>query len=215
MNKITIWKSKYDENIFNQFKTRVLKQEEDKYFVYEGVAWKEIIYEENIVKINENLFTELSVILETSCKYQIQKLSEEPFSIDPKEIAKSKSAIGSVINKYIYEEKYSIFDIITEIFINLLRGHYLTNGNKRLATAFLYGSLWYFGYMFWYTNSSSLYSYKIWECKIIYFVKLLEKNKDCIQVKDEIKLWIIEHIYISIKWWSNSKYYSNETKTRN
>ena len=93
------------------------------------------------MEINKNLFTELSVILESSCKNQIQKLSKEPFSIDSKEIAKSKSAIGSVINKYVYKDKYSLFDIITEIFINLLRGYYLTNGNKRLATTFLYHSL--------------------------------------------------------------------------
>lgn len=205
MNKITIWKSKYDKNIFEAFKSSFLKKEGNYYFVSENFCWEKIIYEENIVEINKNLFTELSVILESSCKNQIQKLSKEPFSIDSKEIAKSKSAIGSVINKYVYKDKYSLFDIITEIFINLLRGYYLTNGNKRLATTFLYHSLWYFGYMFWYISDPFTHNYKIWERKIINFVKLLQQNKDSIEVKNRIKLWIIENTYIAIKWWQNEK----------
>lgn len=42
---------------------------------------------------------------------------------------------NSILNSLSYQEKVNE---VVYIFIHLIKGHYLTNGNKRLATSFYY-----------------------------------------------------------------------------
>lgn len=54
------------------------------------------------------------------------------------QVKKAVWGIKSIIFKFSYKTEFSLFDLVATLFIRLLMGHYLINGNKRLATAFLY-----------------------------------------------------------------------------
>ncbi|MCK5867406.1 MAG: hypothetical protein KAG14_03325, partial [Mycoplasmataceae bacterium] len=67
---------------------------------------------------------------------------------------KLNQGIVSTINMFSYLDlsELSIFDFFLEIFVKLLIGHYLTNGNKRMALTFLKVIMWEFGYYLKFTE---------------------------------------------------------------
>lgn len=57
---------------------------------------------------------------------------------------------------YEYTEWNDIFDFFTDIFITVLEGHKLRNGNKRFAFCFLIKMLWNFDYYFKWSETQNL-----------------------------------------------------------
>jgi prophage maintenance system killer protein len=58
-----------------------------------------------------------------------------------------ESAISALVQKFHYESNQkSIFNFAAQLFIKIINGHYLSNGNKRLAIASTMKLLFHFGW---------------------------------------------------------------------
>jgi death-on-curing family protein len=106
-----------------------------------------------------------------------------------------EAMIESKINKYFYNGK-DILSLCSEIFIGILMGHYLSNGNKRFAFAFLRRILFELGYFFKWSNNRDSKLNNIEELVI-----MLQRNHNTnSETADmnvfEVKKWIYERISV-------------------
>ncbi|WKX02278.1 hypothetical protein [Candidatus Mycoplasma mahonii] len=109
-----------------------------------------------------------------------------------------QTIIFSKITKAFYEPPRSIFSFVSGLFINILMGHKLTDGNKRVSLLFLILSLRYFGYHFSWSKGIHQ-NYTFYETKIEKIVKDLEKGYN---EKDEINIekWVKKYSTIALYW---------------
>ena len=183
------------KEFFEKYKFSHLKSEEDKYYFYSNFTGKEEI-EFECVKISvPDLAEDISVLLTELydvAKIEAQSLSEEPVG-DFVEGNSVKILIDSVIMKACYaNEEIEIFELLSEIFIRMLMGHVLTNGNKRSATMFLKLSLKIFGYYLKWTSHYYMHE-GVHKDKIENFVANMESNNSKETIKkteQEIRDWV-------------------------
>ena len=177
-------------------------------FQFKPKNWKnniKIDFGYNLISCNESLTKTSQTILEKAFKEAI-KISDE--NMDLKSSEKLFKGITLVINKYCYFDKSSgktFFDLATDIFCKILMGHYLLNGNKRMALTFLKGFLWEFGYYLKWTQGM----YK--NCKkhrtqVEIFVKKLEKKSgnNYERTRNQIHKWIKKNTIIGLNWRKNA-----------
>ena len=112
------------------------------------------------------------------------------------------SSIGSEINKSFNERPKTLFHFLASIFIKLLMGHYLSNGNKRLSLLFLIYSLKSFGFYFFWTEGT-FKNYKYYEEYLEKIVIKMQNQNINYNSIDEIAVWIESKTVIStdINYW--------------
>ena len=131
-----------------------------------------------------------------------KRLSSENFGQEVKK-GSVLSGLVNTINKYHYISNgdKDIFDLTLDLFVKILMGHYLTNGNKRLAITFLKGFLWERGYYLKWTQGI----FKEYDKHKMHVEKFVEKlqnrdNNDKVKTKAEIKIWIMNNVIIALNW---------------
>jgi death-on-curing family protein len=97
----------------------------------------EFIFNEQNLKVLEKL---VALSIEDCINLTSESMGVEKVS------GSINSGLFSLFTKFSYSPECDIFDFITEVFIKLLTGHYLTNGNKRFSLVYLRKLLWHFGY---------------------------------------------------------------------
>lgn len=175
---------------------------------------------ESIKEISTNCIVKLLFVkidLETIYKYS-EKLVDISFedakyiSNDPLDCkVESKKNVVSLIQSMLYiydnEEPKDIVYLISNIFKSILVGHYLVNGNKRLASMILFNFLYIFCGLF--LKLSTMHSKKLfWEVNEIKFIEFVEEyhkisNKKNFHEEDKkllekIYMWVYENIQIAL-----------------
>ena len=153
----------------------------------------------------------LKIILKLSSK-QITKVSNEETIIYPDQVEKAEASFVNALFWLQYKENLSIFEFVTDIFIKLLNSHYLTNGNKRLASLFLYNFLWECGYFFYFSKGSSSFIEK-YIIDIKDFVEKLENEQNIENISKEIIKWIKTRVVIGLNF--RSKKYLDALSDKN
>lgn len=155
----------------------------------------------DIVEFDEELSIVLYRLLESALD-EARKLSTENMG---REITKGSlnGIICSKINKFSYftNDEFDLFDFVSELFISILMGHKLSNGNKRLSIVFLKVVLWHFGYYLKFTQGFQK-DYTIHKTFIEEFVRNLENKEenDVEAYKATVKKWILENVIIGLNW---------------
>ncbi len=200
MKRIVIFKTRFDKNIFKEFKNSLLSFDEvsNKYYLnslFTGV--EEIIFKEKVLEFNNDLYLEL-IDLSLEAQSLASTLSVEPIWSE-RNPGSINGAIFSSVEKYQNcNISFSIIDFIGDLFIKFTGTHYLGNGNKRFAICFLVLICLKFG--FYCFNSSSIKNYAtVHETKMANFVqKLASKEKK--EIREEIKQFIKNNMVIALKW---------------
>lgn len=114
-----------------------------------------------------------------------------------------KATIASLLYKWeqdLANKKISILDLAIDLMIRLVRGHFLSNGNKRLGIISCGTFLASVGlYLKW--NNNKVQYLNNWE-KIMIQIAEGKISKDIEEIKEKLNLTKIfeESIYLSIKW---------------
>lgn len=122
------------------------------------------------------------------------------YEINPGSI---KATIASLLYKWdqdLENNKISILDLAIDLMIRLVRGHFLSNGNKRLGIISCGAFLASVGlYLKW--NNNKVQYLNNWE-KIMITIAEGKISKDIDEIKEKMNLRKIfeEAIYLSIKW---------------
>ncbi|AJK51340.1 type II toxin-antitoxin system death-on-curing family toxin [Mycoplasma capricolum subsp. capripneumoniae] len=152
------------------------------------------------IQFNQEFIEYMNLILDKAIfeAKTIFKKDKDDICFKEKQNGTLKSAIYSIINKFAYfEGELDIFDFVTEIFIRVLSGHYLIDGNKRTSLMILILLLKQFGYYFYWSNQNNIFFIQNYKKHIekdleIFTYELQEKNK-------------VEYITLEIKKWIYSK----------
>lgn len=175
----------------------IFEKNDSFYFRSHYSNWSEEIKVEcKYLTFDEETCKELITILEKA-KKQAAKISEESIGEEISEKG-SHSIIYSSFIKAQHQTPNSIFYFIAEMFIMLLMGHKLTNGNKRVSFMFLISVLRYFGYHFFWTQGNKQNYFK-YISDILGFLKDFEKgwNNDKML---SVERWIIANTVIALQW---------------
>ncbi len=208
MKKITYFILEIEPNdnaikIFKKHPNSLISQLDNKFYFksHFKTQKEEIDFSCQKIKMDEELFERLKKLLNESL-IEVKNISKE--SIKPEKIKGSlHGSIYSVVYKYSNykkEDKKDVFDFTTNIFVSMLTGHYLWNGNKRVALVFLWSILWELGYYLKWTKGFFV-NYSVHKSILEHFVITLEKNK--IIGKQEIKKWLIQNVIIGLNWRKN------------
>ena len=207
MKKIRFYLLENDPNIKdivnyqNRFQNALIIFKDGKYYFkshYESDV--EIIdYSHAIFKISKEIEEHLVEIIKLAFK-EAKEISEENMN-EEKNNGDLIKALMSILNRYYYDSHSNadIFDLVTDMFIRILMGHYLINGNKRLALTFLKGILWEFGYYLKWTRGHMWKNYSKHKTQIEEFVQELENQKEK-ENKIKIKNWILKNVIIGLNW---------------
>lgn len=207
VRKLIIYRGSLDkeQEIIEKYQNKLIVKK-DKIFYFQSLKSKKKLRLQFVIitlTVNKELAEELEKILKSSLS-KIKKISPEPVMFYSEQVKKAVGGIKSIIFKFSYKTEFSLFDLVATLFIRLLMGHYLINGNKRLATAFLYEVLWSFGFMFYYTSDAFI-PRKKHKNKIIYFAKKAEKFKEA-GILPEVTKWIKEHIFKKLPFIKNRNF---------
>lgn len=190
---------------FDRFRNSLIRKEEDKIFfssMYNGT--QEITVEYGVLESYEELSKTIDYLLDISYK-EAKLISKENMGTE-KTKGQMAASLISVLNKYEYSESEAdIFDLATEMFIKLLNGHYLGNGNKRTSITFLKFFLWELGYYLKWTGGH-FKDYREYEDTLKQFVVDLENTTDKTIKSDifkRIKEWITGNVIIGLNWRNN------------
>ena len=205
MSKIELYILGKDGLNFNDFyyeiQNRLISYEHNKFYFNSKFGPKEeIILDPIELKFDETILEKIREILKIASN-QASEISSENMDMD---YLKLNQGIISTINMFSYLDlsELSIFDFFLEIFVKLLIGHYLTNGNKRMALTFLKGIMWEFGYYLKFTEGVWK-NYNKHRTVIEEFAMGLEtRGNDELQTrtKKDIKSWIIKNAIIGLNW---------------
>lgn len=125
------------------------------------------------------------------------------YEINPDSI---KATIASLLYKWeqdLETKKISVLEIAIDLMIRLVRGHFLSNGNKRLGIISCGAFLASVGlYLKW--NSNKVKYLNHWE-KLMLEIAEGKISKDIDEIKEKLNLHKIfsKSIYLSTKWIEN------------
>lgn len=171
------------ENFFNQYKNSLFSNENNKYFFNSKYNEKqEISFEFSEIEIDENKNINDYENLCEMIKHVVSKTFEElkKYKIDVSDFEyvsnREPSFEDYIINNLIYKTIDDIFDLISYVFILILKVHKLKNGNKRFAYKLLVTMLLFCGFYFKWTNYDNNIYKKHQERDIYSFICKLQKN---------------------------------------
>ena len=182
---------------FNQYLPSLFVHKDNQwYFVskYTGmeeveIALNNIEYKEFYKEEATNFFVELFHI----SMEEAQTISKEP--VGPIKIRGGEyDLLFSFLQKYSYNDNSEnlFFEFARDIFIRVLTGHILGNGNKRTAVVFLKYVLKTFGFYFKWTESNYK-NYSVYEDIIENFIKRLHSTNSVTEIentREEVLNWI-------------------------
>ncbi len=154
--------------------------------------------------LDENLAKELVKMFEIA-KEDANQLSDEPIQENFDTRSKFVSMINNTILYCSYQQNYSIFEFVCEIYVKLLMFHSFQNGNKRFALSYLVSLLRFLGFHFKWSKGLQK-NYKVYEIQVAEFVEMFsrcEENNDQSeayeQAKQTVLKWIRDNCVIAIK----------------
>lgn len=172
----------------------------------------------NRIEFNQELVDNIAEIVGKSVSICKKLMSSNEYMGDEKDKGSIKNAIDSLIQS-LYHEKHtnSIFNLASRIFIKIINGHFLTNGNKRLAlvatSEILLDLGWYWKWSHNHHLSEKEFYDDNFQGQIEKWADKLENNsqdmsqnnlsKDIIQ--KEIEIWISDNVIINIPWFIKNK----------
>lgn len=152
------------------------------------------------LQINDDFLKSAKAILNSAIK-EVEKITKQ--DIEDKLVNKRIwPAIEKILTKYRdskHASKKDIFDLTTDLLIEMLPNHYLKTSDKSLALAFLKGFMWECGYYLkWtWTMWKNHLTQKVFVQKFV--TELEDKNHpDKLQIKSDIKYWIMKHTKIAL-----------------
>lgn len=204
--KVVVWGKVDKEKYFKRWKSSLFSVEDHKIYFsskFEPKVEAEVeIWSLSKDSLN-NSFLEMLINIYENSRLQAKELSIEPVD-GYRERMSAEGPISSILMKYSYKDEgeSTIFEFVRDLFVRMLMGHVLINGNKRTATVFLKTLLESFGYYFKWTEGFYK-DYSKHKDKIEYFASELEhkgtynenSHKD---INKEILEWVESNALIGI-----------------
>ncbi|MBQ3621525.1 hypothetical protein II941_01765 [bacterium] len=123
-------------------------------------------------------------------------LSSEPY--DKENNAEIKSILRNNCLVFEMNPPKDLISFFVKIFFDILTGHRLKNGNKRVATLLLHKLCYHYG--FFLISSLAKNSYDGWknnETKIIEFIEEYQKTHSTEKIQTKIYKWLMDNLYIA------------------
>lgn len=190
--------------IWNNKKNSMLSYADQKFYFssYFSTKKEEIQVIRGVVRFDDEFFELIPELIAKSMT-EARQISEEPIGTNKPGMNLS-DALKHTINMWmnVAKEEDTIFHLSADLFIKIITGHYLTNGNKRTALAFLKLFLWHFGYYLKWSDGFWK-NYEVHKTRVEIFVEKYQLAKNDIekeQLRNEVISWIDDNVIIGLNW---------------